>query len=124
MRPTDKHYSQRANPSLSLFVFINAFQNAQNLCKVFLSAPLITAFARRSELRRSKTARSVGELRSRTRHLECDGFSAMLRLDIAKPHLPLKLIWCCSFPKSYKTYECELCLKSASGQTFATGHLS
>ncbi|NBV14319.1 MAG: GIY-YIG nuclease family protein [Sphingobacteriia bacterium] len=39
-----------------------------------------------------------------------------------KPHLPVKLIWCCSFPDRYKAYEFELYLKSGSGRAFAAKH--
>jgi putative endonuclease len=41
----------------------------------------------------------------------------------AKPQLPLKLIWCCSFPDRYKAYDFERYLKSGSGRAFALKHL-
>ena len=40
-----------------------------------------------------------------------------------KPHRPLKLLWCCSFPGRYKAYEFERYLKSGSGRAFASKHL-
>jgi putative endonuclease len=40
-----------------------------------------------------------------------------------KAHLPLKLIWCCSFPDRYKAYEFERYLKSGSGRAFSHKHL-
>jgi putative endonuclease len=40
-----------------------------------------------------------------------------------KPHLPLKLVWCCSFSDRYKAYEFEKYLKSGSGRAFAKKHL-
>lgn len=40
-----------------------------------------------------------------------------------KPHLPVKLVWCCSFPDRYKAYEFEHYLKSGSGRAFAIKHL-
>ncbi|MBL7692176.1 MAG: GIY-YIG nuclease family protein [Flavipsychrobacter sp.] len=38
-------------------------------------------------------------------------------------HLPVKLLWCCSFPDRYKAYDFERYLKSGSGRAFATKHL-
>jgi len=40
-----------------------------------------------------------------------------------KPHLPVKLLWCCSFPDRYKAYEFERYLKSGSGRAFTIKHL-
>ena len=40
-----------------------------------------------------------------------------------KPHLPLKLVWCCSFPDRYKAYDFERYLKSGSGRAFTVKHL-
>jgi len=40
-----------------------------------------------------------------------------------KPYLPVKLVWCCSFPDRYKAYVFESYLKSGSGRAFAFKHL-
>ncbi|SKB34886.1 GIY-YIG nuclease family protein [Daejeonella lutea] len=40
-----------------------------------------------------------------------------------KQHLPVGLIWCCSFPEKHRAFEFELYLKSGSGRSFAKKHL-
>jgi predicted GIY-YIG superfamily endonuclease len=40
-----------------------------------------------------------------------------------KAHLPVKLVWCCSFPDRYKAYAFERYLKSGSGRAFSFKHL-
>lgn len=40
-----------------------------------------------------------------------------------KLYLPIKLVWCCSFPDRYKAYDFERYLKSGSGRAFAYKHL-
>ena len=45
------------------------------------------------------------------------------RVPATRSHLPLKLVWCCSFPDRYKAYKFELYLKSGSGRAFAIRHL-
>ena len=40
-----------------------------------------------------------------------------------KPHLPVKLLWCCTFPNRYKAYGFERYLKSGSGRALGLKHL-
>ena len=40
-----------------------------------------------------------------------------------KPYLPVKLVWCCSFPDKYIAYDFENYLKSGSGRAFASKRL-
>ncbi|HYG15592.1 MAG TPA: GIY-YIG nuclease family protein [Bacteroidia bacterium] len=44
------------------------------------------------------------------------------KVNSTKPHLPVKLVWCCSFPDRYKAYAFEKYLKSGSGRAFALKH--
>ncbi len=44
-------------------------------------------------------------------------------VNYTKAYLPIKLVWCCSFPNRYKAYEFERYLKSGSGRAFAVRHL-
>jgi len=45
------------------------------------------------------------------------------RVKSTKPHLPVKLLWCCSFPNRYMAYKFERYMKSGSGRAFASRHL-
>ena len=70
------------------------------------------------------------ELSNKKHYVDCtinikERFTPHLKgyVPATKPHRPLKLLWCCSFPDRYKAYQFEKYLKSGSGGAFTMKHL-